>query len=362
MSDKFCAMRIQRILAVLTMVFSGLGIAGAQIVSTFEKDGKTVTCMHSGLMSDLNDCGVRSDWYTYVFVGSISAITPAKDDEKRIQVIPEEVFSGEPASPLSVLTSQAPCLPDLAVGDRWLFFFRKENGKPIVLDFYGNDSRPVASAQKQIETLRRLKTIGDFGILRGSVMRGGYLERKTVPNARVVARRASDDIQFVATTGSDGNYEFPPVPPGEYKLTADPVGSFQADAGGANLTRGSCWHVTLSRYPHAELGGRVQHSDGSPLPQVDVLIMSEDETWFTTEKADEHGYFHTDSLRPGKYVIGINLPGAPPWKVGGGGGAGLEIPPASLYYPGVQGRSAALAITLAEDEKRDDIDFVISKQ
>src|SRR5215831_4942832 len=228
MSDKFCAMRIQRILAVLTMVFSGLGIAGAQIVSTFEKDGKTVTCMHSGLMSDLNDCGVRSDWYTYVFVGSISAITPAKDDEKRIQVIPEEVFSGEPASPLTVLTSQAPCLPDLAVGDRWLFFLRKEDGKPIVLDFYGNDSRPVAYAQKQIETLRRLKTIGDFGILRGSLVRGGYLERKTVPNARVVARRASDDIQFVATTGSDGNYEFPPVPPGEYKLTADPVGSFQA--------------------------------------------------------------------------------------------------------------------------------------
>jgi hypothetical protein len=32
-------------------------------------------------MSDLNDCGVRSDWYTYVFVGSISAITGIKDDE-----------------------------------------------------------------------------------------------------------------------------------------------------------------------------------------------------------------------------------------------------------------------------------------
>jgi len=32
-----------------------------------------------------------------------------------------------------------------------------------------------------------------------------------------------------------------------------------------------------------------------------------------------------------------------------------------LYYPGVQSRSAALAITLVEDEKRDDIDFV-SKQ
>jgi hypothetical protein len=344
------------------MVFSGLGIAGAQIIGTFEKNGKTVTCMHSGLTSDLKDCGVRSDWYIYVFVGSISSIIPGKHDEKRIQITPEEVFHGEPASLLTVVTSQAWCLPELAVGDRWLFFLRKENDKPIVLDYYGNDSLPVAHAQEQIETLRRLKTIGDFAILRGNILRGGYSERKAVPNARVVARRASDNMQFVATADSDGRYEFPPVPTGEYKLTADPVGLFQPDEGGANLSRGSCWSVTLSRYPHAELGGHVRRSDGSPLPQADILIMREDESWFTTEKADERGHFHIDMLQPGKYVIGINLPGAPPWKVGGGGGAGLDIPPASLYYPSVQSRSAALAITLAEDEKRDDIDFVISKQ
>lgn len=359
--DKFCAMSWQSAFAVLVATLSYLGVASAQIIEERIVGNKTVTCVHSGLTSDLKDCGVRSDWYAYVFVGSISSITPAKGDEKRIQLVPEEVFHGEPASPLTVLTSQAPCLPELAVGDHWLFYLRKEDGKPIVLDYGGNDSLPVAHAQEQIETLRRLKTIGDFAIMRGSVVRGGYFERKAVPNARVVARRASDNMQFVATTDRDGHYEFEPLPPGKYKFSANAIGLLEANGGELNVPAGACWDQTLSRSPHAELGGHLQRSDGSPLPEVDVLIMREDESWFTTAKADERGYFH-DILQPGKYVIGINLPGAPPWKVGGGAGAGLDIPPASLYYPGVQSRSAALAITLADDEKRDDIDFVISKQ
>jgi hypothetical protein len=113
-------MRYQRAIAVLTVFLSCLGGAAAVIVETKKVGDKTIMCMHSGLMSDLNDCGVRSDWYTYVFVGSISAITPIKDDEKEIQIIPEEIFSGEPSKPLIVRTSQGACLRELSVGDHWL--------------------------------------------------------------------------------------------------------------------------------------------------------------------------------------------------------------------------------------------------
>ena len=148
---------------------------------------------------------------------------------------------------------------------------------------------------------------------------------------------------------------------GEYEFTVDPIGSFRADDESHKVNPGACWDITLSRSPHAQLGGRVQRSDGSPVPQVDVLIMLADESWFTTEKADERGYFHVDSLHPGKYVVGINLPGAPAWKYAGCGGA-CEAPPASLYYPGVNYRSAALTITLDKDEKRDNIDFIIPTQ
>ena len=42
-----------------------------------------------------------------------------------------------------------------------------------------------------------------------------------------------------------------------------------------------------------------------------------------------------------------------------GAGAGVRIPPASMFYPGVANRSSALVIRLTTDEKLKDLDFVV---
>ena len=88
--------------------------------------------------------------------------------------------------------------------------------------------------------------------------------------------------------------------------------------------------------------------------------MLADESLWDTVEVDANGYFQFDSLKPGKYVIGIRLPGAPSWKYASA--AGVPPPAASLYYPGVQNRSAAAAIVLRTDEKRDNIDFTVPAQ
>lgn len=106
----------------------------------------------------------QSDWYAYVFVGTISAITPMRGGEKELQIVPDEIFKGDPTNPLIARTSQGACFPDLNVGDHWLFYLRQ--GNPIVLDFYGNISSPVTDARQRLESLRRLETIGDNGLLR----------------------------------------------------------------------------------------------------------------------------------------------------------------------------------------------------
>jgi hypothetical protein len=329
---------------------------------SIEKIGnKTVTCVHSGLFSSVNDCGVRSDWYSFVFVGSISTITPVEKDEQEIQIVPEEIFSGKPASPLTVLTSQWECLPKLKARDRWLFFLRSEENKPIVLDYYGNDSRPAAYAQEQIETLRHLQNIGDFGILRGQVTKGELSDGKAVQGARVIAQRQFRNFQSTAITDAEGRYEFQPLPPGEYKITVDSIGSPQPDDTNILVHPGGCWDLTLYRSPHAQISGHVHHSDGSLMPDVAVMLIDGDGSGYNTTHTDTRGYFTFDGLRPGDYVVAINLPSAPAWKHEMCGGA-CEVPPASLYYNGVAERAHALLIKLATDEKRHDLDFIAPPQ
>lgn len=354
------AMRVRPSLVLPLGFFLCLGVAQGQILTELQKDGKTIFCLHSGLSSDLNDCGVHADWYTYVFVGSISAISPANNDEETLQVNPEEIFYGSPSTPLTVLTSQAACLRKLTVGDRWLFYLRKEKGKPILLDYYGNDSLPAGDATDQIDTLRRLEIIGDSGIVRGHVIRDPWGKQEPVPNAVVVAEGGPDNRQFVTNADANGHYEFPALPSGAYRISVYPVGSFKADEAPLDVKPGGCWDLTLTRSPHAQIGGHIRYSDGSPVKGAEVILLNQDDSVWNTISAGEDGSYSFDSLKAGKYAVGIHLLQDPPWN--GGGGAGVPPPSASLFYPGVPLRSEAEIITLATDENREGIDFTVSRQ
>jgi hypothetical protein len=79
----------------------------AQIIILRQDGNKTIQCMHNGMSSNLNDCGTQSDWYPYVFVGTISAITLTKDGEKELQIIPDEIVKTEPTNPLPACVGDA---------------------------------------------------------------------------------------------------------------------------------------------------------------------------------------------------------------------------------------------------------------
>jgi len=355
---KFLAMRFSFIFAVFLGPLLCLGVAKAQMTSIIKNGDKTVMCQHTGLVGSSKDCGGNTDWYTYVFVGSISAMTPADKDEKRLQLHPEEIFHGNPPPSVIIYTSQALCLPKLAVGDRWLFYLRKETDKPIILDYFANDSLRAAEADQQIKTLRRLETIGDRGVVRGDVIRGKGTQWKPVGDARVVAHRAAGNLRFVTSTDSTGHFEFALLPPGTYQITMHPIGSFRPDGVSLDVSRGSCWEVALTQYPHAHIGGYVRYPDGSPAVGAQALLISVDGSQWSTLQVASNGYFSYDALDAGRYVIGIRLT-RPPSPDASSSGA---PPPASLYYPGVQSRSAAVPIKLRTDEHRDNVDFTVPRQ
>jgi hypothetical protein len=345
------------IFSVLAFLLFCQGRAAAQIISIERVGGKTVACMHTGLTSTLKNCGVRADWYNYVFVGLISKVTAFENDEKEIQIVPEELFWGEPTNSLKVVTSQAACMRELKAGDRWLFYLRK--GNPIVLDYYANDSLPLSDAQEQIAILGQLKGIGDGGILRGQVIRTDSSGAQGIPNAQVVATRQSNNQQFASVAGPDGRYKFEPMPPGTYKVVAGPIGSYQPDDSEINLLGGDCWDLTLSRSPHARIAGTVSRSDGTPVPNLGVVLIRSDDSWYLTTRTDRNGQFMFDSQENGQFVLGLNYLASADWFEGGGAGAGVKLPPATWFYPGVRDRLSALIIHLASDEKLDKLDFVV---
>lgn len=329
------------------------GVAEPQILSLKKIGNKTVTCMHTGMISPLRDCGTKADSYSYVFVGSISSVSPVANDEKRLEIRPEEIFNGDPGTLLTVFTSQALCLPRLAVGDRWLFYLRKEKGKPIVLDFYANDSLPVVDAKEQIDTLRRLETLTDRGIVRGEVTRN-LRNGKPVVGAIVIASGGPRRLKYVTKTDAQGHYEFSPLPAGAYTISVRPIGSFRPDGGSVDVSPHGCWDVFLTHYPDARIAGYVRRPDGSPVAAADVLMFNVNGSQWATLHADAKGHFQFDSLEPGRYVVGIRIGGQYLDEQSSG-----TPPPATLYYPGVRARDAAVPITLQTDQKRDNITFTI---
>jgi hypothetical protein len=154
-----------------------------------------------------------------------------------------------------------------------------------------------------------------------------------------------------------------PLSPGKYGMSVWLIGSYRPDSSVVDLNPGACWDLTLDRVPHAQIGGHLRRFDGAPVPSVDVALISSDNTWYQTTQTDHNGYFHFFYQHdPGEYVLGLNFPGRPDWINGSAAGAGIKIPPVSLYYPGVANRPNACIIRLKDDEKLDNLDFTLPVQ
>lgn len=320
---------------------------------------------------DQFDCGLDKLNNAYVFVGTISAVRPAPMKEKFVDIVPNEVFMGNPRRSITALTSQGSCFEHLEAGQRWLFYLRDFDGQ-ILLDYNMLESAPVRGAGSRLETLRRLKNLSGEGLLRGRIVRrilsevsdddsGEREESNEVPGVQITAIRQSDRAAFHAASGKDGNFEFEPLPMGDYEVDVDPSGSFHPAGSFARIEDGGCRGLILTNSSNARISGHVWWPNGKPVAKATVLLIDGNGNGVNSETTDEKGRFSFDNWTPGSYVVGARRPGAPGLESAACGGKGCtdHLPEDIYYFGNTSLRKAALVIKLGIDETRDDVEIVL---
>src|ERR1700692_704606 len=110
--------------AVLILVLASLCAATAQLVEGRKYKGNDVTCVHSGIArTNGTDCGTEG--YARVFTGTVKSAFDIGETDTLLQLIPDEVFLGEPASEVMAFTNQACLRREILAGQRWLFYLHR---------------------------------------------------------------------------------------------------------------------------------------------------------------------------------------------------------------------------------------------
>jgi hypothetical protein len=322
--------------------------------------------------ADQFDCGLDKLNNAYVFVGTISAVHPAPEKEKYVEIVPDEVFLGDPGHSITALTSQGSCFEHLEPGQQWLFYLRNIDGK-ILLDYNIQESAPVGEVGPHLETLRRLKNLVGTGLLRGRVVRELFTsssddddgnkkeDANAVSAARITAVRKSDKATYHTVSGKDGSYEFQPLPVGDYEVDVDPIGSFHPVGSFAVIKEGECRVLILHNSSEARISGHVRWSDVKPAAKAGVILTNGDGSLVDIRSTNDEGGFDFSEYEPGSYIVGARQRGAPELKFGSCGGADCadDLPPDIHYFGNTVIRNAALVIKLGVDEKRDDVEIVL---
>jgi hypothetical protein len=304
-------------------------------------------------------CGTQG--YARVFTGMVASVVALSDTEERLELIPDEVFLGDPISKVTATVNQS-CLPgnqsEIQSGDEWLFYLRSDRYSEtddLELPYY-SPSKPLSQAQDDVATLRHLARLtGHQSIIAGNVERLGETNDTSpspVLDHKIIVKGLLGE--YVAFTNDHGHFEFE-LPPDTYDVTADTQhGLREAETieprRGTYVANGACLKTDFTLLTDGKLAGRVTTDDGKPasLVKVAIIPVSPVRPQFTVV-TDKHGRFEVGGRQPGRYLVGI----------------GLLAPYASaewrsrVYYPGVHTRTEAKVIKLGDGEWRTNINFKV---
>jgi hypothetical protein len=357
------AKRKWRLAFVVLTVACMVPSLSAVIVEIREYHGKQVTCLHSGLMGVAKACGTER--YARVFTGIVRSSVEVGDTDKRLEIVPDEVFVGDSSDAIAI-TDQA-CLPtDIQAGDKWLFYLYRDPTNDTLVLSYDGPSKPISEAEDGISLLRDLGHLTTTGILIGTIQHlGGDTEvahPTPLAHHKVVAKNIANGTEYAASTNEKGHFKFE-LPVGEYDVTTAPedglrqVENFGSTLGGVPVEKGTCWEHDFVVRQAADfklptdgiISGHLGSPDGKPFKVHPwVQIVSVDGDFFTSAYVDAKGNFEAKGVKPGRYVVGLGIQA--------GTGYFSDVP-TLVYYPGVRTKEEATIIELRANEERTNIDF-----
>jgi hypothetical protein len=206
--------------------------------------------------------------------------------------------------------------------------------------FDAQSAKAKISGRVMTDTGRPVKyaTVQLYAELSGTMGLGGNISPSTV-------------------TDKNGHFNFEDLPPGTYRLNMYQVGYLDPSGSGEPPLQ-----VVVEEGPEitdlevvlvagGAVTGRVLDEDGDPIINTPVMAWNKQENGYfqqmTQAQTDDRGVYRLFGLRPGEYVIGLQIPA----RGGQRSSSGLT------YYPGVLTQKEARVISVSSGGEVAGIDF-----
>lgn len=205
-------------------------------------------------------------------------------------------------------------------------------------------TRLLSQAAEDLDYIRAKANAPPTGEIRVRTGIGGAPGK---PGVSIIAAR--DAARYSAPTNGAGEAVFSALPPGSYTIHAEPDGDLPDDPA-VQLNAKGCLDVTLFRV--LRINGRVTTRNGEPAARIEVQTRSAQGVPGDGAMTDSDGRYQLRIIRPGQYLLGINLNHSPT----------QDTPYPRWFYPGTEDLAAAETIVFSGRPETRNLDLTLPER
>lgn len=285
-----------------------------------------------------------------VFLGTVTKMTEqAGEHFKTVWMNVDHAFKGNLNKTIELFDSGECPGPILKIGRQYLMY---TSGSPddIVPARGCTRSRRVEEAREDLAFLKQYSagrvTTRIYGTVRFRPDDAEDSAEGRTPLKGVSLTLSSGGKKFHATTDSVGMYSLSNLPPGEYAVDVDLSGYHLNRLGwgmdNVMLRANGCAVADLLMKVDTKVEGTVLDNDGAPVSDALVEMVSTEQKpdrrarFGPRSVTDRNGHYAMESLRPGEYLLGVNIRSIPT----------KEYPYPRTYYPNTEDLRQAVPVTI----------------